>query len=60
MFGHNVRVVRDGAETVEGVLQRQDETGVTITIHAYKERAQNVFVPWTRVLEIRDMGRVWR
>lgn len=56
MIGNRVRVVREGASDFEGVLLRQDSTGVLV--HQRQGLADDrLFIPYSRIIEIRDLGR---
>ena len=56
MIGNRVRVERDNADSVEGVLIRTDATGVII-YKCYGLDDQRIFIPLTRIIEIVDLGR---
>lgn len=60
MLGHRVRVIRDGASSISGVLQSLKPEGVVVSPEGMMpEQSDNVFVPMARVLEIQDRGPVY-
>ena len=56
MIGNRVRVVRESADNIEGVLLKCDDTGV-IVHKCYGFDDERVFVPMVRITEIIDLGR---
>lgn len=56
MIGNIVRVERQNAATVEGVLIREDSRGVIIH-KCYGLDDEKIFIPYARIIEIQDRGR---
>ena len=57
MIGHRVRIIRDGAEPFEGTLLRSDTAGVIVhNIDGFRD--DRLFIPYSRIIEIQDKGRV--
>ena len=59
MIGNRVIVRVEGrAATIDGVLHRLDQTGVTIQPYGgMPEQSRPIFIPMARVIEVIDMGR---
>ncbi len=57
MIGNRVKVIRSQFDPVEGVLVRSDATGVVIH-KCYGLDDEKVFIPFTRIIEIQDKGRM--
>ena len=56
MIGHRVRVIREDADDFEGTLLKYDQSGVVVhNRDGLNDR--RLFIPFARIIEIRDMGR---
>lgn len=56
MIGNRVKVRRERADDFEGVLLKTDETGVIVHNTAGLNDIR-LFIPYARIIEIRDLGR---